>query len=97
MARQYEMMVVLSPDLTLEEIPDKMESLRGLVTDNGGTVTELIDWGRRRLAYPIRRNFEGHYVITEFTAESGAGNKEVERTLVIDESVLRHLIVRQDD
>lgn len=96
MAREYEMMVVLSPDLTLEEIPDKMESLRGLLSDNGGTVTEIIDWGRRRLAYPIRRYFEGHYVIAEFTAESGEGNQEVERALMIDESVLRHLIVRQD-
>ncbi len=96
MAREYEMMVVLSPDLTLEEIPDKMESLRGLLSDNGGTVTEIIDWGRRRLAYPIRRFFEGHYVIAEFTAESGEGNREVERALMIDESVLRHLIVRQD-
>lgn len=96
MAREYEMMVVLSPDLTLEEIPDKMESLRGLLSDNGGTVTEIIDWGRRRLAYPIRRFFEGHYVIAEFTSDSGDGNREVERALMIDESVLRHLIVRQD-
>ena len=57
----------------------------------------MIDWGRRRLAYPIRRNFEGHYLITEFTSEDGAGNQEVERTLRIDESVLRHLIIRTDD
>ncbi len=97
MARAYEMMVVLSGDVNAEQIPDRMEGLRSLVSENGGNVTEVIDWGRRRLAYPIRRNFEGHYLITEFTSEDGAGNPEVERTLRIDESVLRHLIVRTDD
>ena len=97
MARAYEMMVVLSGDVDAEQVPERMEGLRILVSDNGGTVTEVIDWGRRRLAYPIRRNFEGHYVITEFTSETGAGNKEVERTLGIDETGLRHLIIRTDD
>ena len=51
----------------------------------------------RRLAYSIKGNFEGHYLITEFAAEGGAGNQEIERELKIDESVLRFLIVRKDD
>ena len=97
MSRSYEMMVVLSGDVDAEQVPERMEGLRALVAENGGTVTEVIDWGRRRLAYPIRHNFEGHYLITEFTSDDGAGNKELERTLHIDESVLRHLIVRTDD
>ena len=97
MSRAYEMMVVLSGDVDAEQVPERMEGLRSLVADNGGTVSEVIDWGRRRLAYPIRSNFEGHYVITEFTSEDGAGNKEVEHTLGMDESVLRHLIIRTDD
>lgn len=97
MSRAYEMMVVLSADVDAEDVPERMEGLRGLVSEHGGTVTEVIDWGRRRLAYPIRSNFEGHYVITEFTSDDGAGNKEVERALGIDESVLRHLIIRTDD
>ena len=96
MARKYEMMVVLSPEIDVEEVPDRMESLRGLVTDHGGTVSDVIDWGRRRLAYPINRNFEGHYVITEFSSDSQTGNREVEQALKIDESVLRFLIIRKD-
>ena len=96
MSRAYEMMVVLSGDIEAEQVPERMDGLRGLVTENGGTVTEAIDWGRRRLAYPIRSNFEGHYVITEFTSDDGVGNKELERTLGIDESVLRTLIIRTD-
>lgn len=97
MAKDYEMMVVLSGDVDAEQVPERIEGLRSLLSDNGGTVTEVIDWGRRRLAYPIRKNFEGHYVITEFSSEDGAGNAEVERTLRIDDSVLRHLIIRKDN
>ena len=97
MARDYEMVVVIHSDLTEEEVPDRLASLASLVSEHGGDVTESIDWGRRRLAYSIKGNFEGHYLITEFAAEGGAGNQEIERELNIDESVLRYLIVRKDD
>ena len=97
MVRDYEMVVVLHSDLTEEEVPDRLANLATLVSEHGGNVTESIDWGRRRLAYAIKGNFEGHYLITEFAAEGGAGNQEIERELNIDESVLRYLIVRKDD
>ena len=97
MPRSYEMMIVLQADVDVEQVPERLDGLRTLVTENGGAVTDLIDWGRRRLAYPIRSNFEGHYLIAHFTSEDGAGNPEMERTLGMDESVLRHLIVRKDD
>ncbi len=97
MAREYELMVVLTPDTEAEEVPEKLDGLRALVTDNGGAVSEMIDWGRRRLAYPIQRHFEGHYLIAQFTAEGGPGNQQLERALRLDESVLRHLIIRTDD
>lgn len=96
MARSYELMVVLHGDVEAEQIPARMDGLRTLVSENGGAVTDVIDWGRRRLAYPIRSTLEGHYLITQFTSEDGAGNPEMERALGIDESVLRHLIVRKD-
>ena len=63
MARDYEMVVVLHSDLTEEEVPDRLSHLATLVSEHGGTVAESIDWGRRRLAYPIKGNFEGHYLI----------------------------------
>ena len=97
MARDYEMVVVLNADVTEDEVPDRLAGLASLVSQHGGNVTESIDWGRRRLAYSIKGNFEGHYLITEFAAEGGAGNQEIERELNIDESVLRYLIVRKDD
>lgn len=97
MAREYEMMVVLSPEVGADDVPGRMEALKALVGEHGGVVSEVIDWGRRRLAYPIKGNFEGHYVITQFSSENGRGNREVEAQLNIDEAVLRYLIVRRDD
>lgn len=97
MAREYEMVVVLNSETAEEDVPARLESLKTLVSEHGGSVTESIDWGRWRLAYQIKGHFEGHYLITEFSAEGGAGNGEIERELNIDESVLRYLIVRKDD
>ncbi|HJN92027.1 MAG TPA: 30S ribosomal protein S6 [Dehalococcoidia bacterium] len=97
MAREYEMVVILSPETTEDDVPQRLEGLKDLVTTHGGNVTESIDWGRRRLAYQIKGNFEGHYLITEFTADTGTGNVAIERDLNIDETVLRYLIVRKDD
>lgn len=97
MAREYEMVVIVGGELAEADVPARQEQLSELVGRHGGAVTESIDWGRRRLAYPIRGQFEGHYLITEFRAEGGAGNAAIERELNIDESVLRYLIVRKDD
>ncbi len=96
MARDYEMVVILNSETTEEDVPERLEGMKTLVAEHGGTVTESIDWGRRRLAYQIKGNFEGHYLITEFSAETGGGNVEIERELKIDETVLRFLIVRKD-
>lgn len=97
MARDYEMMVVLHPDIAGDAVDERMAQLRSLLQEHGNTVTEMIDWGRRRLAYPIRQQFEGHYLIAHYAAEAGADASELERALRIDDQVLRHLIVRQDD
>ena len=95
--REYEMMVVLHPDVTGELVEDRIAALRGLLTEHGNTVTEMIDWGRRRLAYPIKQAFEGHYVIAHYAAEAGADSTDLEQALRIDEQVLRHLIVRREE
>ena len=97
MARDYEMMVVLHPDIAGDAVDERMAQLRGLLQEHGNTVTEMIDWGRRRLAYPIRQQFEGHYLIARYAAETGADATELERVLRIDEQVLRHLIVKREE
>lgn len=95
-ATEYEIMVVLHPDIVGEQIEERMAHLRGTLTEYGNDVTEVIDWGRRRLAYPIKQSFEGHYLIAHYEGGSEARRDDLEQSLLIDEQVLRHLIVRRD-
>lgn len=95
MAREYEMMVVLHPDVGGDLLDERIEGLRTLLSEHGNSVSEIIDWGRRRLAYPIRQAFEGHYLIAHYSAEDGARTVDLARALHIDDQVLRHLIVRR--
>ena len=95
-ATEYEIMVVLHPDIAGEQVEERMARLRGTLTEHGNDVTEVIDWGRRRLAYPIKQAFEGHYLIAHYEGGAEARRDELEQSLLIDEQVLRHLIVRRD-
>ena len=89
-------MVVYAPEVSSEELPAKLDALRSLIERESGAVIEMDDWGRRRLGYPIQKRFEGQYVLAHFERESDASNVELERALTIDESVLRHLLVRAE-
>ena len=96
MAREYEIMVVLHPDITGELIDERITALGDLLSEHGNSVSEIIDWGRRRLAYPIQRAYEGHYLIAHYSAGADVTQVALERALAIDDQVLRHLIVRRD-
>ena len=91
--RRYELMLIISP-----EVPDDRSqalidrTTRQLVAD-GGQIVKVAPWGRRRLAYPIDRHREGSYHIILFEAPSEA-LRELERSLLITEEVLRHLVTR---
>ncbi len=95
-ATEYEIMVVLHPDIAGELVEERMAHLRGALTEYGNDVADVIDWGRRRLAYPIKQSFEGHYLIAHYESSPNARPDELEQSLLIDEQVLRHLIVRRD-
>ena len=91
--RRYELMLIIRPDVA----DDKSQALvdrttRGIVTA-GGQIVKVAPWGRRRLAYPIDRHREGSYHIILFEAPSDS-IVELERTLLITEEVLRHLVIR---
>ena len=66
------------------------------VTSYGGQVTGMEPWGRRNLAYPIKRHFSGHYVLHRFEMPA-AGTTEVERFLRLNENIIRYLVVRTDE
>ena len=91
--REYELVVVLSPELGDEEVPAALEKIGQFVADRGGEVVEVNRWGRRKLAYPIRRHLEGSYVVSQLRLGPQAA-AELEANLRISEDVLRHLLVR---
>ncbi|MBI2762858.1 MAG: 30S ribosomal protein S6 [Chloroflexi bacterium] len=93
--RRYELMLVIQPDAPDERIAAIVDRTTRQITADGGRIIKVAPWGRRRLAYPIDRHREGSYHIVVF--EGAAGTiVEIERTLLITEEVIRHLLVRQD-
>ena len=93
--RRYELMLVLRPDAPDERISAIIDRTTRQIATDGGRIVKVAPWGRRRLAYPIERYREGSYHIVVFEAPADT-IAEVERSLLITEEVLRHLLVRQE-
>jgi len=93
--RRYELMLVLRPDAPDERISAIVDRTTRQIATDGGQIIKVAPWGRRRLAYPIERYREGSYHIIVFEAPAGT-IAEIERTLLITEEVLRHLMIRQE-
>lgn len=91
--RDYELVMVVSPEVAEEGFEAKIDSVSQYVTGNGGVISDIERWGKRRLAYPIKHFVEGSYVLTRFKMKPGFG-KELEANLRISEDVLRHLLIR---
>lgn len=94
--RDYELVVILSPELGDEGFPTVIERISGVITTNGGEIKNVDAWGRRRLAYPIKRFLEGYYAVTHFSAEPTA-IRPLEANLDLAEDVLRHLVVKVEE
>ena len=92
----YELVLIISPDVTDEEIPEFMAKLSELVNKVGGTVGEVNQWGRRQLAYPIKRAAEGNYVLTKLSLKPTA-TKDLESNFRLSGKILRHLLIRLAD
>ena len=91
--RRYELMLVLRPDAPDDRVQAVLERTTRQILASNGVVVKAAPWGRRRLAYAIGRYREGSYHIIHFDAPSEAV-AEIERTLLITEEVLRHLVTR---
>ena len=89
---EYELLYVISPRLSAEDVDAMVERVGSLIEDGGGSVSMVDNWGRRRLAYPIRHHFEGTYVLTHLNMP-GDRTAEFERALNINEDILRHLLI----
>ena len=91
--RRYELMLVLRPDLADDKSQALVDRITRQITAAGGQIVKVAPWGRRRLAYPIDRQREGSYHIIQFEAPAEA-IVELERSMLITEELLRHLVTR---
>jgi small subunit ribosomal protein S6 len=88
-------MVVLDPNLDETAVEALNTRIQTLVTQRGGTVESVDSWGRKRLAYPIGRLRDGVYILTRLQLPPNAPG-EIERALKLNETVIRHLLVRTE-
>ena len=93
--RQYELMIILDPDLEERTIQPSLDKFLSVVTKDKGTVDNVDLWGKRRLAYDIKTKSEGIYAVVTFSAESATA-KELDRQLGLNESILRTKLLRPD-
>lgn len=91
--RNYELSLIVHPDVDEEGFNAVVEEVKRTVADNGGQVTEMDPWGKRRLAYPVRKCEEGYYVVMRAQMEQDA-IPELERNLKLTENIIRYLLVR---
>ena len=94
--RDYELVVILSPEIGDDVITDSIGRVQHGVTSRGGEIIDVNHWGRRRMAYPIKRHLEGNYVVSQIRLDPGQV-PSLEGSLRISEEVLRHMIVKADD
>ena len=91
----YETLFIIDATLADDEIKAVCEKFVARIEKNG-TVKEVNEWGKRRLAYPINDKNEGYYVLVNFESES-AFPAELERLFGIDENIMRHIVIRHED
>ena len=94
--RSYEGVFILSPELSQDASKNTITQLQELVTKNGGRVDGLQEWGKRRLAYKIKKKQEGNYVIVNFQLDS-SNTKKMEQMLRLNDQILRYLLINKEE
>ena len=93
--RHYEIMIILDPETDERTIAPSLEKLLQVVPSNGGTVDKVDIWGKRRLAYDIKKKSEGFYVVVDMTTTPEIA-QELDRQLGLNETVLRTKLLRPE-
>ena len=94
--RSYELVFIVHPQVEGDALTALLENVKGLVERSGGKVVRVDPWGVRRLAYPIRKQWEGQYVLMQLELEAHSVTA-LERGLLLIEPVMRHLVVRIEE
>ena len=88
-------MVILDPSLEERTVEPSLDKYLNVIRKDGGSIESVDIWGRRRMAYEIKKNQEGIYAVVNLTAEPDSV-KELDRQLTLNESVLRTKVIRPD-
>ena len=94
--RRYELMLLLRPDLEDDKLQAAVEKVTRAIVNAGGSLSKVSPWGKRRLAYDIKRHREASYFLIHFDIEP-AQVREIERGMLISEEILRHLVTVLED
>ena len=92
----YEIVTIVDPQIADEDVPNTSDKINEFITSRGGSVARVQRWGRRRLAYPIKRQMEAHYLLTTYELDPEHAS-ELEADLVLAQEVLKHMVVKLDD
>lgn len=99
--RNYEIMFIVKPTLSEEEIQKVADNFKATLESNGSTVTSVDAWGQKALAYDIKKGSEvfksGYYFVYQVEASDDKGIKEFDRLAGISSDIVRHLIIRKED
>lgn len=95
--RKYELMFILSPMLTEDKRRSVVGEIEKQLTSNGGAVVYSDDWGKRDLAYRIKKYEEGYYMLYLFTLTDTSFIEEFDEHLRLDQNVIRHMIIKRED
>lgn len=93
--RKYETIFILHPSLDEEAVKANVEKFKGVIENGGGVVDNLDFWGKRKLAYEIAKVNEGYYTLINFSSDSELP-KELDRNFRITDTVIRHIIVKEE-
>ena len=96
MTRTYELVFIVEPRQSDDEVQALTDKYTGMIEASGATIRYIDVWGKRKLAYPIQKYNEGKYVVVYVHADGQVPWPDVERLLMQDEKILRHLVVRTD-
>ncbi|MCP2031255.1 small subunit ribosomal protein S6 [Okibacterium sp. HSC-33S16] len=96
MTHQYELMVILDPEIDERTVAPSLDKFLNVIRNDGGTIDKVDIWGRRRLAYEINKKSEGIYAVVDFTATSEA-TVELDRQLKLSEAVMRTKVLRAEE
>lgn len=93
---KYEVLYILKPTLTEEEVNAEAEKNKALIESFQGEVTNVEKWGKKKLSYEVKKFNEGYYVLMNMTANTEAVN-ELNRLFKISDTVIRHLLTRVEE